>query len=255
MRNRTGNTIILIAIITLAFPGPIGAEDSLKIAYPEFYPFFSETDTGGVKGFFYDIMIEALEKRMGVPTAWIALPWKRCQENVKSGKIDAMITVPTEERAAYSDTHSDPFYLKQTKLFTYVGHKRLDGIHAIETIADIKKGGYSVITYGGNGWHEKNVSSIGVPTVEAARVRNVWRMLAAKRGDLVIEWPMGAYPDIHELGVEDRVLETDVSLEAMEFHLLISKKSEYKKILHRFNEVIKVMHADGTMGKILSAYY
>ncbi|MCP4693898.1 MAG: amino acid ABC transporter substrate-binding protein, partial [Desulfobacterales bacterium] len=214
----------------------------------------SETDTGGVKGFFYDMMIEALEKRMGVSTVWAALPWKRCQENVRMGRFDAMITVPTEERAAYSDTHPDPFYLKQIKLFTHVGHERLDEINAIRTIEDIKKGGYTVITYSGNGWHKKNVTSIGVPTFETARVRNVWLMLAAKRGDLVIEWPMGAYPDINELGVGDRVLETDVSLEAMQFHLLISKKSNYKKILPRFNDVIKAMHADGTMKKILSAY-
>ena len=231
------------------------AGDPMRIAYPEFKPFFATTEEGEVQGFFYDIVTEALERRMGVATTWTALPWKRCQEYVKSGAFDAMITVPTRERGVYSVTHPEPFYLKELKLFTYTGHERLDAIAVIQTLADIRRGGYSVITYSGNGWHQKHVASLGVPTHETPVVRNVWRMLAAKRGDLVIEWPLGAYPDIQSLGLEDRIVETDVSLEAMPFHLLISKQSSYTDILPRFNAVIKAMQADGTMDGILARYF
>ena len=231
------------------------AGEAIKIAYPEFQPFFAENEKGEVQGFFYDIVTQALEQRLGIATTWTNLPWKRCQEYVRSGDFDAMITVPTQERSAYSETHPDPFYLKELKLFTYAGHARLPEIAAIRTPADIKNGGFSVITYSGNGWHQKHVASLGVLTHETPIVRNVWRMLAAKRGDLVIEWPQGAYPDIRDLGLEDRIVETNVSLEAMPFHLMISKKSNYLEILPDFNTAIKAMQADGTMDGILHRYF
>ena len=245
---------VLFALVMVFSDGAL-ARDDIKIVYPEFQPFFSKTESGGVKGFFYDLIIEALQRRMGIQTSWTALPWKRCQEYVKSGEFDAMITVPTRERSLYSETHADPFYRKELKIFTYTGHARLQAIEQIRTLVDIKKGGFSVITYSGNGWHKKNVASLGVETHETPIVRNVWRMLAGKRGDLVIEWPQGAYPDIYELGLSKALVETDVALEAMPFHLLISKKSDYRKILPRFNAVIKTMQADGTTDAILTAYF
>lgn len=66
------------------------AENHLKIAYPEFKPFFTESAQGEVQGFFADILIEALEKRMGIELAWASFPWKRCQKYVRTGKYDAM---------------------------------------------------------------------------------------------------------------------------------------------------------------------
>jgi len=252
---RTIGILILVTVLAFAFPCFSQANDVLKIAYPDFYPFFSETEKGEVKGFFYEIIIEALENRMGIKTSWTEMPWKRCQEEVKSGKFDSMITVPTETRMIYCDTHPDPFYLKELKLFTYADHKKLNEINSIKTIADIKEGGYIVITYSGNGWHKKNISSIGIPSHETSHVHNVWKMLAARRGDIVIEWPIGAYAGIKKVGMEDKIIETDVSLESMKFHLLISKKAKYRNILHRFNNVIKGMSADGTMKRIISSYY
>lgn len=254
MMNRTMGILILIAVLAFAFPCVSQAKDAMKIVYPDFYPFFSETDTGEAKGFFYEIIIEALENRMGIETSWTEMPWKRCQEEVKSGRFDAMITVPTENRMAYCDTHPDPFYLKELKLFTYVEHNKLNEINSIKTIADIKKGGYTVITYSGNGWHTKNILSIGIPSHETSHVHNVWKMLAARRGDLVIEWPVGAHAGIKKVGVGDKIIETDISLESMKFHLLINKKTKYKNILLRFNAVIKAMSANGTMKRIVSAY-
>jgi polar amino acid transport system substrate-binding protein len=253
MMTRTIRIFILIAI--LAFPCFGQEKDAIKIAYPDFYPFFTETEKGEVKGFFYEIIIEALENRMGIQTSWAVRPWKRCQEEVKSGKFDAMITVPTEERMVYCDTHPDPFYLKELKLFTYIEHKKLNAINSIKTIADVKKGGFTVITYSGNGWHEKNISSMSIISHETSLIHNVWKMLAARRGDLVIEWPLGAYAGIKKVGVGDKILETDVALESMKFHLLINKKTTYKTILPQFNTVIQTMREDGTMERIISAYY
>lgn len=208
-----------------------------------------------MNGFFYEIITEALEKRMGVNVVWKAYPWPRCQENLKTGKDDAVITVPTMERAAYTVTHADPFYEKALNLFTYVDHPRMTEIMQIRKIQDLREGGFSVITYSGNGWHKENVQSLGIRTYVTSYLENVWKMLAEKRGDTVIEWPPGAWPDIRQAGVFASIIDTKITLSTMPFHLLIRKDSPLVNILPDFNETIKKMEEDGTITLILSKYY
>ncbi|THB75724.1 MAG: amino acid ABC transporter substrate-binding protein [Desulfobacteraceae bacterium] len=244
-----------ILVLLWMMPGQTPAGQTLSIAHPEFYPFFERSDNGATTGFFYDIIVEAIDHRMNLKTRWGQMPWKRCQQQVRSGNYDAMITVPTDERASYSKTHTDPFYLKQLKVFTYRGHDRSNEILRIRSISDIKQGAFTVITYSGNGWHKKNISGVGIVSFETSEVHNVWKMLAARRGDIVIEWPVGARAGIEKADVVSKIVETDVMLDAMPFHLLISKRSEHIKILSRFNMIIKEMLYDGTIQKIISTYY
>jgi polar amino acid transport system substrate-binding protein len=231
------------------------AQTRLRIAYPYFPPFHWVNEKSEMAGFFYEIITEALETRMGLTVVWTSYPWTRCQENLKAGMDDAVITVPTAERAAYTVTHRDPFYQKPLHLFTYADHPRWAQIKKIRKIADLKKGGFSVITYSGNGWHKENIQPLGIKTYETAYLENVWKMLAEKRGDTVIEWPPGAWPDIGRAGVSSRIVDTSITLSAMPFHLLIRKDHPRADLLAGFNEIIKGMKADGAMKAILSRYY
>lgn len=251
MRKLSG---VLSIVFVLVFPGMVMAHADLTIAYPDFYPFFTQKDNGEMTGFFYEIISEALDKRIGVAVHWRPMPWKRCQEEVRAGRYDAMVTVPTPERLTYCRTHEDPFYLKKMTLFTYAGHPDLDRIQSIRSFRDIKDMGYSVVTYSGNGWHDKHISSLGIPSWETSEVHNVWKMLAARRGDLVIEWPPGVRLGMEKSGVTDKIIDTGITLESMPFHLMIYNGSGYTHILNRFNRTIKEMAGDGTMTDILGAY-
>lgn len=253
---RPRSKIIIFAIL-FVFILPIYAisQSALTIAYPEFYPFFAKAKDEKIEGFFYEILMEAMENRMGIHTEWFQMPWKRCQNQVRSGKFDAMITVPTAQRLAYCDTHPAPFFVKELKIFTYKGHKRMNAIQRIGSLSDIKRGGYTVITYSGNGWHKNNITTLGIPFFETSEVHNVWKMLAARRGDLVIEWPVGVKAALKKDGMANKIVETRVSLESMPFHLLINKQSGYKHILVEFNGIIKKMLDDGSIKKIIRKYY
>lgn len=205
-------------------------------------------------GFFYDILHEALQERLGIPLVWTPYPWTRCQENVKTGVADAMLTVPTDERASYTSTHKHPFYIKDLHVFTYAGHPRITDIVSIKTISDIKQFGFSVITYSGNSWHKSHVASLGIKTYETAYLENVWIMLAGKRGDLVIEWPGGAKPDLLRLRLEHAIIDTGTVLTSMPFHLLVRKGSENEAILDQFDATILAMQRDGTIDAIIKRY-
>jgi polar amino acid transport system substrate-binding protein len=245
---------ILTGILLFIASSTAYAQIRVRIAYPAFPPFHWVRENGEMAGFFYEIVTEALQRRMGLTVVWTVYPWTRCQENLKIGADDAIITVPTAERAAYTVTHKDPFYQKPLRLFTYVGHPRLAEMKRIRKIDDLKEDGFSVITYSGNGWHKENVQPLGIKTHETSYLENQWKMLAEKRGDTVIEWPPGAWPDIRRMGVSDRIVDTGITISSMPFHLLIRKDFPQTNILADFNENIKKMRADGSIKKILSRY-
>jgi len=112
-----------------------------------------------------------------------------------------------------------------------------------------------VITYSGNGWHKENIASLGIKTYETSVLTSVWKMLAANRGDIVLEWPYSAWSDIRQAGLSDKILQTPVVLSAMPFHMLIGKKSPHAGVLSAFDVVIQKMQTDGTIDRILTAYH
>lgn len=249
-----GRFLALVCLFVLApCPALAAGQAPMRVDYPDFWPFFSRDDAGQMTGFFYEIVSEALG-RMDIEATWHAYPWSRCQTNVQSGEADAMITVPTAERLGYSRTHPDPFYRKRLVVFTCADHPRLREIKAVRDIGDIRDGGFSVITYMGNGWNEEHIRSRGIRTYETPNLKGVWLMLAQMRGDIVIEWPGGAWPDIREVGADRDVVQTEVVLESMPFHLLIGKDSPYADRLPEFNRIILAMQRDGTMERILGRY-
>ncbi|WP_285905448.1 substrate-binding periplasmic protein [Pseudodesulfovibrio pelocollis] len=243
-------TVLCLAVL---LPAPSAAQAPLRIDYPDFWPFFTRDEAGEMTGFFHDIVTEALA-RMGMRATWHAFPWGRCQENVRSGEADAMITVPTAVRLEYSGTHADPFHLKELVVFTRTDHPRRAEVESLASIDDIQAAGFSVVTYVGNGWNEENIRSRGIKTYEVPYLANVWLMLAQGRADIVIEWPGGAWPDITAQGLAQEIVQTGVVLESMPFHLLIGRNSPHADILPRFNKTILAMRLDGTIDRILNTY-
>lgn len=245
-------SIVLCLGVFLALAAlPAAADDPLRIAYPEFPPFHWRDGQDRMHGFFHDIVVEAVERRLGIPTVWEPAPWARCQANVRQGLADAMLTVPTAERAEYCLASREPLYVKQLGVFTYAGHPRLAEIQALGELAGIGKGGFSVITYNENGWSKANVEPLDIPVQTTSSLPSVWRMLARQRGDLVIEWPPAAWPDINRLGLAGDVVETGVIIGSMPFHLLVGRNSRFTGLLDGFDEAIRSMRQDGTLARIV----
>mgnify|MGYP001549118521 CR=1 FL=1 len=254
LSNRARFTIISAILLFLSAYGLASADAPLRIAYPIFKPFHYIDGKGELTGLFHDIISETVNKRLGKEIIWTPYPWSRCQTNVKYGKDDAILTVPTVERAIYTRTHDKPFYEKKLHIYTYNNHPRLEEIYRIQSIDDIKKAGFSVITYQGNGWHKTNIESKGITSYNSTNLVNVWKMLASKRGDRVIEWPTAALPDLQKLELEEQIVDTNIILAKMSFHLLIQKDSPHVEILNRFDEVLTEMEKAGTLSIIDKRY-
>lgn len=243
----------LMCVFLLVQPASAAAP-VMVIDYPDYWPFFTRQENGEMTGFFYDIVTEALGQ-MGLRAKWRAFPWARCQDNVRNGEAHAMITVPTPERLGYAATHKDPFYLKALHVFTYRGHPKLAYIKAMKTLDDILAGDLTVVTYAGNGWNDRNIKARGIRIYEAPLLKSVWRMLANRRGDIAIEWPVAAWADIDQTDVgRPQIVETAVTFDPMPFHLMISRRYSLIERLPEFNRIILEMKKSGRIAEIVVKY-
>jgi len=227
------------------------AKQPLRIAYPDFAPFHYIDKQGKLQGFFYEIITEAVENRLGVPIVWNSYPWIRCQENVRNGIDDALLTVPTAQRAEYTQTHARPLWSKELHIFTSAYHLHLQEIMQVKNLNDLEHGKFSVITYSGNGWHQNNIIPRGILSYETSDLKSVWHMLAAQHGDIVIEWPHAANLAIQAQANVGQIIDTGITIDKMPFKLLMRTGSPYIDILKSFDKVIDDMRRDGTMDNIL----
>lgn len=246
-------SIVTVFVVLFWSFSAVAHHPSLHIDYPDYWPFFTRDEDGNMEGFFYDIITEAFI-RMDMKAAWHEYPWGRCQANVRCGEACAMISVPTKERLEYTVTHKHPFYMKDLTIFTSVDHPKITEIRAITCINDILRNDLSVVTYVGNGWNDVHIKALGVKTYQTPQLKNVWRMLASKRADIAIEWPGAAWPHIINEGVSDRIVQTEVIVASMPFHLLIRKGESFADRLEEFDRIIVKMHEEGVIDEMVRKY-
>ena len=226
----------------------------LRIVYPDYFPFYSQSEDGGTTGIFYELIQEAIGKRLQIEVIWETYPWKRCQVMVKEGQADAMITTLTPERLEYAVTHAHPLFTQSAIVFTYSSNPQLTEIEQVTSFEDILDRNLTIISYLGNGWIEKNTETLGILTQWTAEKENVWKMLAAHRGDLVVELPCCAWPDILRFQLEEEIVQTRATLQSTSFHLLVGKQSPHVYLLPILNEIILEMEMDGTIDTITKNY-
>jgi len=233
---------------------PAKGQDVVKWVFTDYPPANFRTEEGNFSGFFYDIVMEIFQQRLGLRVDIAIYPWKRCQRMVKSGEADIMVTIPTPERKKYAVTHRRPVWVKRRILYTYRDHPRIQEIHLVNGLAAIKEGGYRVISYLGNGWTEKEVQGAGIPVLFATTVDNMYRMLAAKRGDLIIEEKVLAAPHIVELGLSEKISETGGIGSASGFYILIGRRSVHASLISKLDREVEDMRNQGRLEKIIRNY-
>jgi polar amino acid transport system substrate-binding protein len=233
---------------------PALAKDPIKFVFTNYVPANYQTEAGEFKGFFVDTIIEALEKRMGIPVEMAVFPWKRCQAMVEAGEADMIATIPTPERAVYTSTIEKPIWVKKYRLYTYAGHSDLQKFNTFKGIEDLKAGGYTVVSYIGNSWSKTMLEDVGVRVFNANAVEGMYKMLAEKRGDVLIEDMVLVMPALKSLQLTDKIVATEGVVSQSNFHLLIGKKSQYADIITQLNATIEAMWQDGTIEKIIAGY-
>jgi polar amino acid transport system substrate-binding protein len=245
---------LCIITLLLSLSMPVSGQDAVKWVFTNYPPANFQTEDGHFKGFLHDIVIEVFDQGLGIHVDIAVYPWKRCQSMVKEGAADIMVTIPTPERLKYAVTHNRPVWTKRRILYTYRDHPRSHDIQLLNGLDAVRSGGYRVISYLGNGWVEKEVQGLGITVAYATTVDGMYRMLAAKRGDLIIEEKSLAAPRITEQGLSEAIVETSGVGSESGFHILISKKSPCAAMISRIDQEVESMRSRGRLNQIFTAY-
>ncbi len=228
-------------------------KDTVTVSYAYNKPLIYQVGNHGT-GVYPDILYEIFSVELGLQLDFQERPWKRAQTDIKMGRSDVIVTVPTSERLRYVLASRDPIYYLERKLYTYQGHTKLKEIQAIKTIADIIDLNLSMAAIIGDGWYKENLLNKGVATRLVPDPRNSFRILADKRVDAIITSPSTAENVLRHEGVTEKIVDTGISFRSAAAHILVSKKSKYAHRMNEIDQAIAKIIKDGRYSKILAKY-
>ncbi len=220
----------------------------------EWIPFSYLDNNGQAKGLYIDIVREIFEKHLDIAVNYKQLPWKRAQYYVADGQADLLITVETEDRLQYAIPSEFPVLQLFLQVYTYKNHPQIKQITKISSAKDIYDLGLTAVTNLGNGWHEKNIDSLGVKTLYVNNEENAFNVLAEKRADLTIEPVHAGSYLINKLKLSDKIIPTDARFGPLNFYIFFSRKSAYLHLMGKINNIIKKLQESGRLKEIISEY-
>ncbi len=195
-------------------------------------------------------------RRLGIEFEYETYPWTRAQGRVQDGTADAMSTVATDKRLAYSVQSSEILAVERLVAFANRRNPHFDEVMKAQTIGDLK--GLRILAQIGSGWTEENLPKEAI--VYGSSPNDLLVMLAVDRADLLIEDAAqtarrlqalrAQYPDL----AFDQIAAADNALATLEFHMMLSKKSGYLGRLKDIDRTLGEMRKDGTIGRIYAEF-
>lgn len=230
------------AVVTVAMMA-----DNPPFTYP------SPKDHSKQTGLLIEILDEVF-KLVGQPYAVEVYPWARAQATVQAGQADVLITVPTPERLVYAVASDGPVYLMVMQIYARKDHPRLADIRRIKSAQDIVALDLVAVSNLGNGWHKATIEAAGVKTHYGTSDESAARMLAAKRGDLIVDSAVSMAAEIRRLGLQNTLTATGAPFQPVRFHVLMSNKSTFLPRLPEINRAIQTLQKNGTLERLSQKY-
>ncbi len=249
------NYLLIVFFLCFSLGNDLNGIEPLEWACADYPNAYYMDKNGEIRGFLYDIAIEALTRRMGIEVNITFYPWKRCQLLVETGEADMLLTVPTDIRLEYTVASRIPLWEKKRVIYTYKGNSRIEEINKIRRLEDILLGDFTVISYLGNGWAETKVEKMGIEVVYSPSIKNIYKMLVFKRGDIIIEEKSLVEAELKkDIQLNENIIKTSGIGSTVGFFILIRENSEYVEIIDELDIIISEMWNDGTIVRILSKY-
>lgn len=214
--------------------------------------FFGKNST--VEGLYVDVLKQVFETELGMKVTMVERPWKRAQNDVRLGRADIMITVPTPDRLAYTHVVEPAVHVLQRSLFTSHNHSRLKEISHVSTIADIAKLGLKMTTNIGDGWHKKMVAGTTIETLYVPDLTHSFLLVSDGRADLVVASRATAKNIMDTRGLQGMLVETTGKIPEAQAHILVSKQSPLAADIDKINAAVETLVADGRLEQIRLRY-
>ena len=209
------------------------------------WPPYSYGEGRSVQGILPALMTEIVEKRMGMKISHYGYPWNRAQRAVETGKLDTMVTVPTESRFAFSRTSGNTVYTIEMRAVVARGSAAEQEINAALQPKSLRK--LRLCDIMGNGWGERFAAKNNLKPIISSKMSSCLRMTANGRTDVTIQSVAVANQGIAANGLGDELAILPPHFGAMSFTLLLSNKSVLDaNFMADFDKTIGAMIADGS---------
>ena len=237
-------------------PAEASARSVMTVAMMENNPPFTTPNPKhptGQSGLLVEILDEIF-KQLDMPYAVEVYPWARAQATVQAGRADMLVTVPTDERRGYALVSEQSVFPMFMQVYARKDHPRLTEIRRIKSAQDIVALDLVAISNLGNGWHKANIEAAGVKTYYGTNDESAARMLAARRGDILVDSAVSMAVEIRRQGLEGVLTAAAAPFAPLRFHVLLGQKSPFVQRMPDINRAIATLQRNGTLERLYQKY-
>ncbi len=257
LRLMAASILVFLAVCAHAqTPTDAGARTRIAVAMMENNPPFTAPDPRhptGQGGLLVEI-VDAIFKQMDMSYTVEVYPWARAQAMVQAGRADVLVTVPTDERRGYALVSEQTVFPMLMQVYARKDHPRLAEIRRIKSAQDIAALDLVAISNLGNGWHKANIEGAGVKTYYGTNDESAARMLAARRGDVLVDSAVSMALEIRRQGLQGELTAAAAPFAPLRFHVLLSQKSPFVQRMPDINRAIATLHKNGTLERLYQKY-
>lgn len=203
-------------------------------------------------------LVEQTLARLGCKPRWVELPWARALVELEAGRLDLLAgALRRPEREAYAyfvARHS----LSQNRLFVRrADHARVGTATSLtEALWPGQRLGVQIaVSYGPEYVHLLEKPEFRSRLTQSTSRRSLWQMLDLGRVDGVLASDASARYELVQMGLDQRIVGTQVVLSNEPAYVMISKRSRDAAWARRYEEASAAMQADGTMARIVKRYF
>lgn len=236
-------------LFTFLFITSTYANDFLKVSvHPSAHPYgWHEKEL--IKGAAYEL-VNLIGEELNIKMKPVILPWARSIHDVKSGKIDMVLTVfYNKQRAkdisfsrAYDSLDTSVFVAKDSKI-VFNKWDDLIGLTGLTITGDSQ----------GDKWDKFEEEKLNV--IRVVNMEQVFKMIESKRADYVVFPKVSTLREIEKLGYKGKIINLPTPVISQGIHFGISKKSPYHKYLPKINQKITKYINNGQFQKLIDKAY
>lgn len=196
-------------------------------------------------------LIKAVYGKMGHEASVILLPWKRCLQQVESGKIDAIAIALWKDSRA--ETYMYPEYAFDNRTGVWYSPERFPDGLKWEKMEDLEKYTLELVKgYSVSEAMDEAVKSGKQPTSWSTKFDLMVKKLIAGRADFGISNEVVMYDHLRRNDLKGKLVPTDNPFKTSRYHISIfSRNSPNNKLVPELNKTLAEMRASGEIDKIV----
>lgn len=243
--------VISFTAILLCSTATMANGSEIKINYADTYPPLSYGEQANVQGVLPALMEGIIERGMSYRIIHRGKAWKRAQQEVWSGRADALITSITPERLKHSYRSDKPVFRLSFRPFTKVNSPATMALENNPPISKLKN--FRFCDVHGNLWGKQFYEKHNIKFHITRSFETCLRLLTVGRTDIVIHSDHILSAIIQENNWGGLIkAHPQVMPESPEFHFLLSKKSKLSRnFLAQFDLTLMRMRNDGSYARLM----